>query len=95
MLIHIVAFRYKAEVDERQRDEHRHSLRRLATLPDVVDLSVGGDVVKSARSFDTGLVIRFKDRDALERYQKDARHVPVAQLGASICQQIVSVDFQD
>ena len=93
MLIHIVSFKYRADVDEHTREEHREKLRGLAGLDDVVDLHVGADVVRAARSFDTGLVIRFNDRAALERYQKNARHVPVAQLGVTLCEQIVSVDF--
>ena len=33
------------------------------------------------------------DRAALEAYQKHERHVPVAQLGASLCEHVVAVDF--
>jgi len=93
VLIHIVSFKYKSTVDAAARAEHRDRLRTLAALDGVRDLRVGGDIVGSARSFDTGLVMRFADRAGLDAYQKDARHVPVAQYGASLCDQIVSVDF--
>jgi len=62
-------------------------------LDGVVDLKVGADVVRSPRSYDTGLAIVFRDRAALDAYQKDPQHVPIAQFGASICEHIVSVDF--
>jgi len=59
----------------------------------VVDLQVGDDVVRSPRSYDTGLVVTFRDRAALDAYQKDPQHVPVAQHGVSLCDSIVAVDF--
>ncbi|HEX3702879.1 MAG TPA: Dabb family protein [Vicinamibacterales bacterium] len=94
MLMHIVSFRYKAEADAAARTQHRERLRALKTLDGVLDLKVGEDLVRSARSFDTGLIISFRDRAALDAYQKDPQHVPVAQFGASMCEQIVAVDFE-
>jgi hypothetical protein len=94
MLMHIVSFKYGAGVDGAARTQHRERLRALHTLDGVVDLKVGEDVVRSARSFDTGLVVTFVDRAALDAYQKDPRHVPVSQFGVSLCEQIVAVDFE-
>jgi len=34
------------------------------------------------------------DRAALDAYQIDARHVPVAQLGVALSAHIVAVDFE-
>jgi hypothetical protein len=94
MLVHIVSFKYKPDLDEAARAEHRARLARLADLPGIIDLRVGADVVRSARSYDTGLVVTFRDRSALDAYQKDPQHVPVAQLGADGCDHIVAVDFE-
>jgi Stress responsive A/B Barrel Domain len=94
MLIHIVSFKYRAGTDARARAEHRERLRALQTLDGVIDLKVGEDVVQSPRSYDTGLVITFLDRAALDAYQKDPRHVPVAQLGVSLSEHIIAVDFE-
>ena len=94
MLIHIVSFKYKADADAAARKEHREKLGKLSGLPSVVDLKVGEDVVRSPRSYDTGLVVTFRDRAALETYQKDPQHVPVAQLGVSLSEHIVAVDFE-
>jgi hypothetical protein len=38
-------------------------------------------------------MITFADRAALDAYQKDPRHVPVAQFGVSVSEHIVAVDF--
>lgn len=94
MLIHIVCFRYAAGTDERMRADHRARLQALQSLDGVIDLKVGADVVRSPRSYDTGLVITFANRAALHAYQQDPRHVPVAELGVSISAHIVAVDFE-
>ena len=53
--------------------------------------AVGADVVGSARSYDTGLVVIFRDRAALDAYQTNPHHVTVAQHGVALCQHIVAV----
>jgi len=94
MLVHLVCFKYKGDVDAAMRSEHRARLGGLKDLPGVLDLKVGEDVVRSPRSYDTGLLITFPDRAALDAYQKNDRHVPVAQFGVSLSDHIVAVDFE-
>ena len=94
MLLHLVCFKYRADVDEATRMQHRARLAALKGLDGVIDLKVGEDVVRSPRSYDTGLSITFPDRAALDAYQKNDRHVPVAQFGVSLSEHIVAVDFE-
>ena len=94
MLTHIVCFKYKADVSDETRREHRDRLAGLRALTGVVNLQVGADVVHSARSFHTGLIVVFNDRAGLDAYAVDPQHVPVAQFGAGLCEQVVAVDFE-
>jgi hypothetical protein len=94
MLFHLVCFKYKADVDAVTRQQHRERLAALANIDGVGELKVGEDVVRSARSYDTGLMITFRNRAALDAYQKHERHVPVAQWGVTLCDHIVAVDFE-
>jgi hypothetical protein len=94
MLIHIVSFKYKPETSSAERHDHREQLARLASLTWLTDLKVGEDVVHSPRSYDTGLLATFRDRAALDAYQKDPQHIPVAQLGVRLSEHIVAVDFE-
>jgi hypothetical protein len=94
MLLHLVVFKYKAEVDAATRAQHRQRLVGLQGLDGVIDLKVGEDVVRSPRSYDTGLAITFPDRAALDAYQTNERHVPIAQFGAGLSEHIVAVDFE-
>jgi hypothetical protein len=93
MLTHIVCFKYKSDIPESTRQEHRTRLRGLQGIEGVVNLTVGADVVHSPRSYDTALVVVFSDRAALDAYQTNPQHVPVAQFGVSLSEQIVAVDF--
>ena len=94
MILHLVSFKYKTDTDADTRRQHRERLAALRNMDGVADLKVGADLVRSARSYDTGLAITFVDRAALDAYQKNDRHVPVAQFGVDICDHIVAVDFE-
>ena len=76
------------------QDDHRTRLAALKDIDGIGSLKVGADVVRSPRSYDTGLAIAFADRTALDAYQKNPRHLPVAQFGVSLCEHIVAVDFE-
>jgi hypothetical protein len=94
MLLHLVSFKYKSDTAAALRAQHRQRLAALKGLDGVIDLKVGEDVVGSPRSYDTGLAVTFADRAALDAYQTDAQHVPIAQFGVSVCEHIVAVDFE-
>jgi hypothetical protein len=95
MLTHIVIWKYRPDVEQAVREEHVARLRRLASLiPEVESLSVGFDVLHLPRSFDTGLVVVFRDRVALNAYTVHPEHELVATLGRSISEHIASVDFE-
>ncbi len=94
MLLHLVSFKYKADVDTATRAQHRQRLGALKGVDGVIDLKIGEDVVRSPRSYDTGLAITFPDRAALDAYQKHDQHVPVAKFGLDLCEHIVTVDFE-
>jgi hypothetical protein len=94
MLLHLVCFKYKADVDQAARAQHRARLAALRSLDGVLELKVGEDVVRSPRSYDTGLAITFPNRAALDAYQKNDQHVPVAQAGVRLSEHIAAVDFE-
>jgi hypothetical protein len=94
MLLHLVSFKYKSDTAAAVRAQHRQRLATLKGLDGVIDLKVGEDVVRSPRSYDTGLAVTFADRAALDAYQTNAQHVPIAQFGVSVCEHIVAVDFE-
>ncbi len=95
MLTHIVIWRYRSDVELEVREDHVRMLRRLASvIKEVESLTVGFDVIKLPRSFDSGLVALFSDRAALEAYTIHPEHIKVAAFGKAISEQVASVDFE-
>jgi len=94
MLTHIVVWKYKDEVSQETRDEHRSKLSNLKdVIAEIIDLKVGSDALHLARSYDTGLVATFKNLEDLDAYTVHLAHQEVANLGKEIAAHVVSVDF--
>lgn len=94
MIVHIVAWKYRKEISAGMRDEH---IQKLTALPGVIEeilaFDVGKDMLCLDRSYDTGLVARFRDRAALDLYTDHPAHRKVAELGKRIAEHVISVDF--
>lgn len=96
MLTHIVIWKYRDDVEQFAREEHVNLLRRLRNIiPEVQSLAVGFDMLFLPRSYDTGLVVIFADRAALDAYTVHPEHIKVAEFGRSISAHVASVDFID
>src|SRR5687767_12158534 len=96
MLVHIVCWKYKDETSMETREEHRAKLSNLKNIiSEIVDLKVGADVLHLPRSYDTGLVVKFKSLEDLDVYTNHPTHLEVAALGKEIAAHVVSVDFWD
>ena len=96
MLTHIVIWNYNSEVEQEVRTEHLRMLRALASvIEEIESLSVGFDVLRLPRSFDSGLVAVFRDRAALDAYTVHPEHIKVAAFGKTISEQVASVDFEN
>lgn len=94
MLIHVVCWKYRPEVNGDARAEHRQRLAELSQLvPGIERLDVGGDVLHLDRSFDTALVAEFESRDALDTYDAHPAHREVVAIGREIAEKVISVDF--
>ena len=96
MLTHIVIWKYRTDVESEVREEHVRLLGDLAgSIPQIRSLSVGFDLLRLPRSFDTGLVAVFDDQAALHAYTTHPEHIKVAEFGRSISEQVASVDFEN
>lgn len=95
MITHIVIWKYRANVDQKLREEHIAMLRQLpSTIESIKSFSVGSDVLHLPRSYDTGLVSTFDDRAGLETYTVHPEHIKVVDFGRSISEHVASVDFE-
>ncbi len=96
MLTHIVCWKYKLETTEIERQNHITKLRNLPNaISNIISFNVGTDILHLERSFNTGLVAIFPDREALDAYTVHPAHQEVVTIGRAISGQVVSVDFVD
>lgn len=96
MLTHIVCWKYKAETTEEEIETHIAELRNLPdVIPHILSFNVGRDLLHLERSFDTGLVAVYPNREALDAYTIHPDHQKVAALGKRIAEKVVSVDFEN
>jgi hypothetical protein len=95
MLIHVVCWKYKANVSDAARDEHRRRLKELSQLvAGLARFDVGADILHLDRSFDMGLVAEFESREALDAYTVHPEHQAVVAIGREIAENTISVDFR-
>jgi hypothetical protein len=94
MLTHIVCWKYKAETTEDEIETHISKLKNLPNIiPHILSFDVGRDILHLERSFDTGLVATYPNREALDAYTVHPDHQETAALGKRIAERVVSVDF--
>ena len=95
MLTHIVIWKYRSDVEKEVRDEHVRLLGKLpAFIKEIESLSVGFDVLRLPRSYDSGMVATFKDQAALHAYTVHLEHMKAAEFGRKISEHVASVDFE-
>ncbi|KAH8167706.1 hypothetical protein CIB48_g535 [Xylaria polymorpha] len=79
-VIHIVLFKFRADVSDEHKDKFVTELRKLKTLSCVMNsrLVVGGpsitDPIARSQGFQYALLSYHKDRQALEAYQASDEH---------------------
>lgn len=75
MIEHIVLFRWAEGANQEAIDSVGTELRKLKDkIPGIVDLSYGANFSDRSKGYTHGLVVRFKDRSALENYGPHPEH---------------------
>lgn len=95
MVEHIVLFKMKPESTPEQKDELIRRLRALeGKIEGIVSLSAGETFTDRHQGYTIGLVVRFVDKEALERYGPHPEHVPVKEYVAEVCDDLIAVDYE-
>jgi hypothetical protein len=62
-------------------------------IPNILSFHIGQDELHLERSFDTGLVATYPNREAFDFYRAHPEHQKVADFGKMISEKTISVDF--
>jgi Stress responsive A/B Barrel Domain len=96
MIVHIVMWKYRADISESVREEHLRQLRSLSDIvPGIEKFAVGFDTLHTPRSYDIGLLAHFLDRSVLDAYTVHPHHVEVVKFSNSIIETMAKVDFEN
>jgi hypothetical protein len=80
MVEHIVLFKWTAEATPQQIDTAMTELRALqGQIDGIIHLTCGADFSGRAHGFTHALIVRFRDRAALEAYGPHPAHQSVVQ----------------
>lgn len=94
MITHIVCFKLNGATGA-DGDRIAALLEALpAKIPEIRDLEVGRDVVRSERSYDLALVTRFDSLAHLRAYQEHPDHLEVAGFIRSVGATSITVDYE-
>jgi hypothetical protein len=93
---HLVLIKYKADTTMQQKYQLLDGLRSLkGKIDGIVELTVGENFSERAQGFQIGVLVRFRDRDALEAYGPHPAHQEVVQRDLlPIREDIIVVDFE-
>jgi hypothetical protein len=95
MLNHLVLMKFKSDVSNSDIETLEKKLDDLPNIiPQIHMYEFGRDVIGSERSYDFGIVSLFANSESLRLYQKHPEHQKVLELIGSICESVVTVDFE-
>lgn len=80
MVEHLVFFKFKDGVSEAEMEAAAAGLRALKDkVPGVIHITAGMNFTQRSQGHQLGLVVRLKDKAALETYSKHPEHVKVVE----------------
>lgn len=94
MLRHIVFFKLANPTPEVLNETKDVLLSMKGKIPELLDIEVGIDVIRSERSYDVALTTTFESLETMNAYQVHPIHVEVGRYIASVRQSAVAVDYE-
>ena len=95
MFNHIVLYRVKEPVAENIQEIKRRFLEMPAQIKEIKEIVVGIDVLKTERSCDISLAIKFKSKNDFFKYRDHPFHQLVAGYISTVRTESYSIDFSD
>ena len=94
MIDHLVFLAVREDASPEDVDDLISSIRGLrATVPSVVDLTVGENFSERSGGYTHGIFVRFESREGLQQYMKHPDHLAVVEKLDALTTRIV-VDYE-
>lgn len=92
MVTHVVLFKLKNQSEIKTVADMLRGLEK--TVPAIRSLEAGEDVLRTQRSYDVALTVKFDSLEDLEKYKTHPEHVKVADYIASVRESVITVDYE-
>lgn len=94
MLTHVVLFKLKDATPENVERTHRVLANMEGRIPELLEIEVGTDIVRSDRSYDLALITRFQSLEHMQAYQVHPVHKEVIEHINEVKESSIAVDFE-
>ena len=96
MVEHLVLIKYKSDTSEEQKQQLIDGLKSLkGKIDGIEELTVGENFSERGQGFQIGVLVRFRDREALAAYGPHPAHQEVVQRDLlPIREDVIVVDFE-
>jgi hypothetical protein len=94
MLRHFVLIRYQKDTPAEHIDSFCRRMSALQeSIPEIISLEIGRDILQESRSWDLILVMEFESLPALRRYQQHEAHLDVMRFNAAHVADVAAIDY--
>lgn len=94
MIVHILLGKEREGLSDDERREMNEAIARLRDVPGVQRLSAGPNFSERSKGYQQAAVMYFADREALDRYQKDERHLQVVAILNRLLPERLIADYE-
>lgn len=94
MITHVVMFRLINPASENIAKTKEVLMNMKGKIPQLREIEVGVDLLRSSRSYDLVLITKFSSMDDLKIYQEHPVHQNVLAYMNAVRESSISVDFQ-
>lgn len=92
MFRHVVCFKIKEDKKD-MIEEARDRILKLSAIPEVKNIEVGIDEIKSGRSYDFAIIVDFDSKRDYDVYDQHEMHLPVKDFVFGIISDAAAVDY--
>ncbi len=94
MITHVVLFKLKDRSEAAIQQTRDVLLAMKGRIPELLDIRVGADELRSERSYDVALITQHESWEALDAYQVHPVHAEVGVHMKAVVERAASVDYE-
>jgi hypothetical protein len=95
MIIHIALFKWRKNISRKDILQIMDDVLSMkGKIKEIIDLSCGRNFSKWSKGYTHAVVVKVKDKKALDKYRKHPIHIPIAKRIEELEQDSIGIDFK-